>query len=529
MAYRKRIGLAEAARQAGRPLIAAIYNRVSQDKRKRSKSVGEQDVENREACDENGWTIGYVWTDNDVSASRFSSKEREDWAQLLDALRSGRFHVLVLWEVSRADRRLVPWVTLVDVCRDLGVLIHITNSERTYDLRNDDDVQTLVHAGVAAAAEPERTSKRVQRDARATARAGRPHGRVLFGYRREYGIDGGGNRVLVGQFIDDIPREAVAADGTTTVYTRAGVVREAADRVAAGEATYAVARDFNDRGIPTMQTSTLGWTQTKVRDMVINPAYVGRRVYQGVTLEGVTAIWPPILDVTIYETCRAIFADPARRREVSKAIKYLGSGLFTCGVCGSICRADLRRGVPYYTCRPQPAPPKGEKSYHVGRNLADVDGYVQRSMWLRLARDDIAELLAEDARADERMAAIAAEIAEKQGRLDEARDAYARSGGSVEGLMRIETLLEPEIQRLRSRLHEARIGPVLRGLVGVSLGVVEAEWWRRSLPERREVIRALTESVEILPIGRSRNSFQRGVRNYTPEESVRITWRRGQP
>lgn len=525
MANRQPSGLAEAAIAAGKPLIAAIYNRVSQDKRKKAKSVGEQDAENREACEEQGWTIGYSFGDNDVSASRFSTKAREDWALLLAILQERRFHVLVLWEVSRADRKLSQWVHLIDTCRDLGVLIHVTSQERTYDVRNDGDWKSLIDEGVAAAHEPERTSKRVKRDVRATARAGKPHGRILYGYRREYGLDDRGNRIMTGQFIDDTPREATGLDGTVTKYTRAGVVREAADRIAAGEAGFSIARDFNERGIPTPQNSPNGWSQTQIRDTVINPAYVGRRVHQGVPLEGVTATWPPILDVVIYETCVAIFSDPARRRENSKAVKYLGSGLFCCGVCGGIIRVDLRRGNPTYTCRPRPTPPKGQKSYHVGRTLADVDEYVQRSVWLRLARDDMVDLLAEDARADERMAAIAAEITEKQGRLDAARDGYAASGAPIEGLLRIEAALQPEIAQLRARLHEARIGPVLRGLVGVSLPEIEAEWWRRSLPERREVLRALITSVEILPVGRSRNTFQRGVRAYTPQESVRIVWR----
>src|SRR5439155_8871261 len=54
-----------------------------------------------------------------------------------------------------------------------------------------------------------------------------------------------------------------------------------------------------------------------------------------------------------------------------------------------------RDGIP-----PQPA---GEQAseHHVQRRVDPVDTYVQRAVWLRLARPDITELLAEDDRAEE--------------------------------------------------------------------------------------------------------------------------------
>lgn len=86
---------------------------------------------------------------------------------------------------------------------------------------------------------------------------------------------------------------------------------------------------------------------------------------------------------------------------------------------------------------------------------------------------------------------------------------------------RIEAKLLPQIEELRAEANQARVAPVLRGFVGLGLDGVMAEWWRRSLPERREVLRALTTRIEILPVGRRPPQAP----PLDPEESVRIVWR----
>lgn len=170
---------------------------------------------------------------------------------------------------------------------------------------------------------------------------------------------------------------------------------------------------------------------------------------------------------------------------------------------------------------PQAAPepkPRRTGAYHVTRPVHLVDAFVEKAMLLRLSRPDVLELLTEDTEADQRVRELTAEVTEKQGRLDEARDAYAAGKLPLEALLRIESRLEPEIQQARARMNRTRVGPVLDGLLLPSLPAVQEEWARRSLPQRREAIRALVERVEILPIG--------GGRKVVPiERSVRIVWR----
>jgi site-specific DNA recombinase len=64
---------------------------------------------------------------------------------------------------------------------------------------------------------------------------GRPHGKLPHGFARQYEVVGGKRR-LVEQVTDE---------------QQAAVIREAARQVLDDEAPYAIARDFNARGIPT--------------------------------------------------------------------------------------------------------------------------------------------------------------------------------------------------------------------------------------------------------------------------------------
>lgn len=585
-------GIAEAANDAGLRLHACIYDRVSKDPHARRRSVEKQEDANRAVCAVNDWLVtdDDVYTDNDRSASRFATQERPNWERLYAAVANSRYHVVVLWEVSRGDRDDLGWLGFLHMCRRLGVWIHIESHGRTYDPRKRRDYKTLAEEGLDSADESERISERICGDVARNARRGMPHGVVTYGYRREYEVDAGGIRRIVGQFPDEEQRTTTAQDGAAVSYTRAGVVREICRRLLAGEAIRAVTTDLNLRGIPSPREADRGWATHTVRMIAVKPAYAGLRVHRGVPVA--TAQWPGLISLADHHTLVARFADPARRTAKDTTIKHLGSGLFVCGVCGRTVRTARQYYGRAYTCWPakvvgkSPAmerravtdaevaelrglhgrehaarllelseagvsmrsislalglnqstvsmrvkaerdrrgypprkkPPAGESQYHVSRAMPDVDAYVQMAVWARLARPDMAELLAEDAEADERMDRLAAEVADKQARLDAARDGYAREGRpSLETLNRIEAALAPEIARARERMNEARVGPVLLGLMLPTADEVEAEWWRRSLPQRREVIRALTERVEILPL--------RNKRRFGITDSVRIVWR----
>lgn len=460
---------------------AAIYTRVSLDRTGAGRSVDEQEAECRQWVDREGWNLTEVYSDNDRSASRYSHKDRPDWHRVTDALADGRIDVLVVWEISRATRDRLVWATLVEACMDRSVRLCIGG--KVYDLDDPDDAFTLDLTSSLSVRESSVTRKRVQRSMAASAAKGRPHGRLAYGYRRVYDD---ANGQLVEQVIDQ---------------EQAAVIREAARRVLSGETPYAVAQDYNRRGIPTPRNGK-GWDLTQVKRLCTNPAYVAKRVHKGKVVGD--AAWPPILDDATFYALETKLTDPKRRTQRGSAVRHLLSGIATCGVCGGRIRVQKNRGFLAYLCI---------DGFHVSRKEDDVDAFIEAVTVARLSQPDVLELLAGDDDGDKE---ASAEAAEKRARLNGFYDAAAAGEVTPAALARIEARLLPEIEAAEKRARAVAAAPVVADNAGPDAA---DRWGALPITVRREIIDAMM-TVEILPAGRGRRVFD--------PSSVRIVWK-GQP
>jgi site-specific DNA recombinase len=467
------------------PLRAAIYTRVSKDKgraadRDRGRSVEEQEAECRRWVERERWELAGVYCDNDRSASRYARKARPDWQRLTDDLAAGRIDVLVVWEISRTTRDRLVWAALVEACIDHEVKLCIDG--KLHDVTDPDDAFTLDLASSLAVRESGVTRKRVQRAVKANAEKGRPHGKLLYGYRRVYD-----------------PRTGELVEQVTDPVT-APIVQEAARRVLAGETCYAVAQDFDRRGIPTPRGGR-NWDLTMIRRLCVNPGYAGRRVHQGRVIGD--ASWPPILDEATHYGLVSKLGDPRRRTQRDSAIKHLLSGIAVCGVCGGRLRVQKCRGYLAYICT---------HNFHVGRREDWVDEYVTEVVLQRLERPDLADLFADDP-ADEERAAARARAAELRARLNEFYDKAAEGELSVDGLARIEARLLSEIEAATEQAKPAYVSPLVTEIAGTE---ARDRWAKLGLTARREIISCLM-TIKIMPT-------VKGSRTFRPE-TVEITWR----
>ncbi len=459
----------------------AIYTRVSLDSRGTARSVQEQESECRAWAEREGWEVLGVWCDNDVSASRFSRKARPQWQALTERLERGGVDVLLVWEPSRATRDRRVWATLAALCEERG--IKLGSNGRLYDLDDPEDAFQLDLHFSLATRESGTTRKRVQRATRSSAAAGRPHGKVPYGYRREY-REGRNGPQLAAQVVHD---------------EQAAVIREAARRVMSGEALYAVANDLNERGVPAPRGAR--WDPTQIRRLCVSPTYIAKRTHKGqVVAEGT---WPAILDERTHYACVTRLTDPKRRTNEGRGARHVLSGLARCGVCGGSMVLQKNRGFLAYLCR---------EGFHVSRKQEHVDDFVSAVVVARLARPDLLELLAADS-GDDGASAAATEAAEKQVRLDGFYDAAAAGELTPAALARIEAKLLPEIESARRRAVRVAPSPLLLEVTGTD---AERRWAGLSLEQRREVIDLLCE-VRILPVGRGRRTFD--------PLSVAITWK----
>jgi len=264
---------------------AAIYCRISQARRNGdgddTLGVDRQERLCRELADQKGWSVAEVYVDNDISA--YSGKRRPAFERLLADLRSGERDAVLCVDIDRLTRRpaeLEEFIDLADANR-----IALANVSGDTDLSTSDGRFKARIMGAVARQESEKKSERQKREREQAARAGIPHGgQQPFGY--------GPDRIEI-------------------IEEEAALIREAADRVLAGESVRSICFDWNDRGIPTRQKAA-GWTPQSLRGVLLNPRYAGLRRYaprdRHGNLESVElypAVWDPIIDREVHEQVTA--------------------------------------------------------------------------------------------------------------------------------------------------------------------------------------------------------------------------------
>jgi site-specific DNA recombinase len=290
-------------------------------------------------------------------------------------------------------------------------------------------------------------------------------------------------------------------DRMNLVGEEAEIIREAAERVVAGESLGGIAADLTARGISTVRGGP--WSRTTLRELLLRPRIAGLRQYQGVVIGKAT--WPPILDRETYEGVRAVLNHPRRRPPgLTNARKHLLSGIATCGVCGSPLK--IHHGGPSaplgYSCQQRGC---GK----VRRSLHHLDQFITALVIARLTRANIQP--APDAGDDQ----LGEQIAAVEARLEEVAVAFADDLTVTADQVRTMTRrLRNTLDQLQARQADRMRSTVLAGLGGVDLA---GTWASLSLSRRRAIISVLAESVIVLP------TVRRG-RGFDPSR-VDIRWR----
>lgn len=459
---------------------ALIYTRVSHDSAS-GRSPAEQETEARQVCAREGWDVVDVATDS-RGASRHSKGKRDGWARAKAMLGAGDVDVLVTWEASRAQRDLAAYAELRQLCSQTGVRWNY--SGRTYDMSSKDDRFSTGLDALLAEREADETAHRVQRAIRANAVAGRPHGRVLYGYERVYDSATG---ALVRQ-----EAHLVEAD----------VVRRIFRDYLGGFGTRTLARALNDEGVRTRVGAA--WSQATVRGVLTNPGYVARRKHQGQVIGD--AAWPALVDVDTFERAQRRLEDQRTSTTRHSTRPRLLTTIGRCGVCGGrIISLHDRNQRQTYTCRDK---------YEVSRDQTKLDGYVGDLVVERLCRPDVAAAF-RAAPPDPELQAAAARVGELRAQLDEAIDAFTDGKLTAATLAKIEAKLLPEIAEAERSSR--------RVLVPLELDIPAAEhvraWYDNLTHEvRREVVGALLAAVTIHPTGVGRRVFD--------PTAIKIEWRR---
>jgi site-specific DNA recombinase len=231
--------------------------------------------------------------------------------------------VLVCYSTPRLTRRPLDYEGLIRLVLDTRLRI-ATVVSGAVDLSTADGRAIARVLAAMDAAEAERIS----RASRQRAERGEWHGGPLppYGYAFTQ-LDGHRSLVVLPE--------------------RAALVREAADRVLAGQSLYRIRQDWNQRGL----TSSTGkpWRSQGIRRLLVRGAAAGYNERDGALYRGG---WEPLLDEATWRRVREVLLDPRRdtRTFAQRSRQHVLSGLLWCGLCDHLLRSSTLQGVLTYWC-----------------------------------------------------------------------------------------------------------------------------------------------------------------------------------
>lgn len=335
---------------------AAIYCRISRDKEGGGLGVDRQEADCRDLADRLGWDVAALYVDNDISA--YSGKRRPQYEEMLQAVRDGRVQGIVAWHTDRLHRRAAELESFVALAETHALQVQ-TVTAGTVDLSSASGRMIARMLGAAAQHEIDHARERMKRaKAQALADGQRRGGRRPFGFDWD------------------------TRSKTLTIRAEeAEVIREATTAIIAGRSLAAVARELNDRAVKTSTGNT--WTYQRLRDVLIRPtnaalSATGRADRGQVEIVG-EGNWPAIIDADTWQTVYKLLVDPDRLSQNGNASRWLGSGLYACGIegCSGVLRPAPYGGTPK-TNRPRSYLYRCTEKNHLTISANKTDDYVRR-------------------------------------------------------------------------------------------------------------------------------------------------------
>ncbi len=453
---------------------AAIYCRISDDRDGSALGVKRQEEDCRALAERRGWPVAEVFVDNDVSA--YKGHARAAYRRMLEAMKAGDVDAVVVWHLDRLHRHPKELEEFFEACDSAGIkdLASVTGD---VDLSTFDGRFMARILGAVARKESDDKSRRTRRKHLELAESGAP-----VGGGRPFGYE---------------------VDRVTVRESEAALVREAVERVLAGDSIRSITIDWNARAIPAVQGGK--WGQTALRRVLLSHRIAGLRSHGRMGPVVAVGTWPAIVDPTTHERVRSVLLDPARQATAGfGARKYLLTGFLVCGRCGTRLiaqpRNDRRRS---YTCSSGP----GRDGCGGVRVVAEpLEELIVEAVVQRLDGPALAELLRADQGADDQERAAVKDVAQAEAKLTElAREWAADSITKAEWLVARQAV-EARLDAARRALGRHRRSSALDGFLGQP-GALRAAWPGFSLHRRRAVIATIVDRISIGPAVRGINHF----------------------
>ena len=462
-----------------KPPRVGVYARISEDKDGTQTATARQRQDCRAFADRKGWDIMDEFEDVDISAFSRTAK-RPEFERMLVALREGEIDGVLVWKLDRLTRQQRDLVRVMEACdAHKAFVASVTEPIDTRESYGQFVAELLV---AQARMESANTSARQTRKAQQEREQGLPptNGRRCFGYGQRYD--------------HIIPEEAA-------------VIREARDRLLAGDSLRSVCVDLERRGV--VSTAGNPWRPQLFKRLLTTPTIAGLRTKDGQLFPGT---WQPIISAEDHTRLVAQLNRHASGPRRASARKYLLTGFLRCGRCNGRMSAHPRTGkTRAYVCRSNPGyggcgkmSAKAEPLEELVKEmvLAAVDDAALAEA-LR-ARGEADDGLIESVRRDERALEALSQDFYVDAVISRSEFLAARDG------------LAARLEGNRARLARRDSRNVVGSFVGGGDALRDA-WEAGSLDWRRSVVGALLDYVVIKPGKPGRLAFD--------PERVEPVWR----
>jgi site-specific DNA recombinase len=303
-------------------IIIDLYCRISKDYDGTLRAVEDQEALGRAWIAEHaheGYVLGRVFRDHALSGWN-PKVSRPDWEECMTRLETGAAQGVWVRDLDRFTRKLAEAERLL-IAAEAGALVIAGHS--SYDFSTARGKRGFREDAVDAAYESDRISERSSRGKRSKVARGKSNASKR-GFARP-GYLPNAEDWEPGEARVEVPADQLARE--------VAAVRDAVDRLLAGETLAAIARGWNDAGLLTL--SGCRWDGGMLRQMLVAPSmagYLATRDAKGKwTILG-QAPGEPVIDPAKWDRLMLNFASRKRGRP---ATEYLLSGILTCGKCGS--------------------------------------------------------------------------------------------------------------------------------------------------------------------------------------------------
>lgn len=452
----------------------AIYTRISADQEGEALGVARQEEDCRRLAQQRGYTVTEVYSDNDISASTKSTKDRPAYNQMMTDAKRGQFETILAYSNSRLTRRPLELEDFITLFNKHGVSAVTVVSGEDNLATADGRMVARIKASVDAA-EAERIGERVARAKQQKAQSGAPLNSRFrtFGYTRDFQPE---------------PDEAK-------------VVKEMFNRIAKGHSIMSV-YDWMLTLYPINPVSNKKLTYNAVSQMLRNARYAGYNVYKGEIIGQGTQ--SALIDVKVWDAVQQRRKGQKRKAGGFNARKYLLTGFIYCKQCYSPMRghqSSTKKSVSYRCTKDNGGCGK------VGMKMQWVDDAVSSSLIDRLGNAALAKHeVPQDNSAD---------IERIENQIEEVQANYRAGNLSMADMLPMLNGLRDDLrtaQALRGQAEAHRQAQRFPAFANIM------EWKRADVSQKRALLAQHVKVVVIYPVR------VRGQQKTADLHRIEVTW-----